>query len=189
SIVNQLVQAHGATIRAESPGLGRGSTFTLDFPMRVAHGTAATGNGAAATANGHVVDAGSPPDLTSWRILVVDDEEDSRTLVCELLAKRGATVDGAASADQAMQRMEAFRPHVLVTDIGMPGADGYALIRSVRALSPEAGGHVPAIALTAYARAEDEQRARREGFQMHVAKPVDPSRLVALVAQLALAGG
>lgn len=180
SIVNQLAQAHGATVRAKSDGLGRGATFTVEFPTRPSSASVPPPQAAAEASPAH--------DLTACRVLVVDDEEDSRTLVRELLSKRGATVDVAESAVQALQRIESFRPHVLVSDIGMPGTDGYALIRSVRALSPEAGGDTPAIALTAYARADDARRAHEEGFQMHVSKPVDPSRLVALVAELATAG-
>jgi CheY-like chemotaxis protein len=176
--VKQIVQAHGASVRAESQGLGRGAAFYVEFPARTT------------SAFGHVALRDAPivqraaPDLTSMRVLVVDDDEDARMLVSELLAERGATVDVAESAEQALRRIGSFRPHVLVTDIGMPGADGYALIRSVRALPREAGGGTPAIALTAYARSSDEHRARQEGFQMHVAKPLDPSHLVACVAEL-----
>jgi signal transduction histidine kinase/DNA-binding response OmpR family regulator len=179
AIVKQLVQAHGGLVRAESDGVDRGATFLVELPARAAPAFAPRPPREAAAVR---TPAG---DLRRMRVLVVDDEEDSRELVRQLLAERGATVDVAESALQALRRIEAFRPHVLVSDIGMPIADGYALIRSVRALPPESGGATPALALTAYARTEDERRAHDEGFQMHLAKPVDPSYLVACVAKLA----
>jgi signal transduction histidine kinase/DNA-binding response OmpR family regulator len=179
AIVKQLVQAHGGTIRAASEGVGRGAAFTMELPARAVPGLGPPSSDGFREADASVV------RLDAMRVLVVDDEEDSRILVRELLAARGARVVVAGSADEAMRHMAAFRPHVLVSDIGMPEVDGYTLIRNVRALPPEMGGDTPAIALTAYARSEDRRRAVNEGFQMHVAKPVDPSELLIRVADLA----
>jgi signal transduction histidine kinase/DNA-binding response OmpR family regulator len=179
AIVKQLVQAHGGSVRAESEGLGHGATFVVELPAREAAVFAARPS-REPTAYGE-----GSGDIREMRVLVVDDEEDSRSLVSELFTKRGAIVDVAGSAEEALRRIESFRPHVLVTDIAMPRTDGYEFIRSVRALPAEAGGATPAIALTAYARSEDERRARDEGFQRHMAKPVDPLLLVSCVADLA----
>jgi CheY-like chemotaxis protein len=118
-------------------------------------------------------------------VLVVDDEPDARALVERLLRDCDAVVTTAESADDAMAQLAATRPDVLVSDIGMPDVDGYELIRRVRALGVDQGGRVPAIALTAYARAEDRVRAVVAGFQMHVSKPVEPAELIAMVASLA----
>jgi signal transduction histidine kinase/CheY-like chemotaxis protein len=178
AIVKQLVQAHGGVIRAESEGENRGSVFTMELPARTVPVFEPPSAPATPKLDAAIV------RLDATRVLVVDDEEDSRLLVGELLAARGALVDVAGSADEALRRVPHFRPHVLVSDIGMPEADGYALIRNIRALPPELGGKTPAIALTAYARSDDQRRAMNEGFQMHVAKPVDPSELVLRVADL-----
>jgi CheY-like chemotaxis protein len=118
-------------------------------------------------------------------VLVVDDDQDARDLVERVLADREAEVVKAASAEEALEALLRTRPTVLLTDIGMPREDGYVLIRRVRALPPEQGGDVPAVALTAYARAEDRTQALLAGFQMHVSKPVEPGELVAAVANLA----
>ena len=118
-------------------------------------------------------------------MLVVDDEEDARALVQRLLVARGATVRTAGSAAEALESIQVERPHVLVSDIGMPNEDGYALIRRVRALEAGRGDALPAVALTAYARAEDRMKAVLAGFQMHVAKPVEPAELLTMVASLA----
>jgi len=178
AIVRQLVHAHGGETRAESPGEGRGATFTVTLPTRV---VAAIDSGP--------VSVRTPVDpelqrLDGVRVLVVDDEEDVRLLMCELLGRQGAVVEVAASADEAMAMVRSFRPHVLVSDIGMPHRDGYSLIRDVRALPRSLGGTTPAVALTAYARAEDSHRAATAGFHAHVAKPAEPALLVRVIARL-----
>jgi CheY-like chemotaxis protein len=118
-------------------------------------------------------------------VLVVDDEADARLLLCRLLEDVGAVVEAASTAAEALERVRAGRPDVMVSDIGMPGEDGYSLIRRVRALRAEEGGNTPAVALTAYARPEDRARAVLAGFEHHVSKPVAPAELVSLIAGLA----
>jgi signal transduction histidine kinase len=176
AIVKQLVQAHGGTIQIASDGLGKGATFTVRFPVRSVPSLSGADAGAERAAE-HV-------RLTGLRVLVVDDEEDAHTLLQRALEDRGATVAVAASSEQALDVLERCRPDVIVSDIAMPGMDGYSLIQSVRTLPPERGGRTPAIALTAYAGAEDSQRAFSAGFQRHLAKPVDLGRLVTLIANL-----
>jgi CheY-like chemotaxis protein len=124
------------------------------------------------------------PRLDGLRLLIVDDEDDALALVGEVLREHGAEVHGAASAAEAMEKFAAVKPDVIVSDIGMPDVDGYAFIRKIRALPPHAGGRTPAVALTAYARAEDAQRAFVAGYQMHVTKPVEPAQLATVVANL-----
>jgi CheY-like chemotaxis protein len=124
-------------------------------------------------------------ELAGITVLVVDDQADARDLVRRLLEACSATVLTTADADEALRLVREHRPHVFVSDIGMPQTDGFELLRRVRALGPEQGGRVPAIALTAFARSEDRIRALRAGFVVHVAKPVDPSELVATVASVA----
>jgi signal transduction histidine kinase/DNA-binding response OmpR family regulator len=177
TIVKQLVEAHGGAVRAESDGVGAGSTFVVELPARKLPAIEEL-------ARRDTIPMPAAADLHGLRVLVVDDDGDSRVLLRELLAKQGATVEVAASAGEAVECVETFRPHVLVTDIGMPDADGYQLLRTVRALPPDAGGDTPAIALTAYARPEDRDRASEEGFTLHVSKPVDPEQLVSFVAEL-----
>ncbi|MBV9947102.1 MAG: response regulator, partial [Myxococcales bacterium] len=181
AIVKQLVVAHGGTIAAESDGEGEGATFTVRLPAHT--GPAALPGRPRRESMPRIVESSSVR-LDNLRILVVDDEEDARLLVREVLAAEGAHVEMAASAEEAFDRMRLFRPDVVVSDIGMPKVDGYAFLRRLRALPPERGGRTPAIALTAYARAEDRDRARDAGFQIHIAKPVDPLELVARVADL-----
>jgi CheY-like chemotaxis protein len=128
--------------------------------------------------------SGPLASLEGVRALVVDDEADARDLIARILRQSGAEVTVAASAREAMAVLAAQQPDVLLSDIGMPGEDGYALIRQVRALPDAHGGRTPAVALTAFARNEDRKRALAEGFQMHVAKPVEPAELTAAVAEL-----
>jgi CheY-like chemotaxis protein len=123
--------------------------------------------------------------LAGLRIVVVDDEPDARELVAHVLERSGATVFACASVEEAFALVSHERPDVLVSDIGMPGEDGYSLIRKVRGLPPEAGGRIPAAALTAFGGGDDRRRALLAGFQMHVTKPVEPDELVAVVAALA----
>jgi signal transduction histidine kinase len=180
AIVKQLVELHGGTVSAQSAGLGQGATFTLDLPVpRDAHApVAAVQAGVAPPAQAA---AGLPAGL---RVLVVDDEADAREWVARVLADAGADVRAVASSDEAMRCLQGFRPQVLVSDIGMPGRDGYALIRDIRMLPDAALSAVPALALTAFARAEDGIRALTAGYQLHLGKPVDEARLLAAVASL-----
>lgn len=178
SIVRQLVTLHGGAVEAHSAGLRQGSTFRVTLPL-------------AASSVGRqvrVTEASTPlavPSLEGVRVLLVDDEEDARILLAEILERRGATVQTAGSAAEALKAIVALPPDVLVSDIGMPGEDGYSFIRQVRALSVGSAKLLPAAALTAYARMEDRTRALMAGFQTHIVKPVDSAELVIVIAALA----
>jgi CheY-like chemotaxis protein len=174
SIVRQLVHAHRGKITAHSAGVGEGACFTVELPVR----PVATG-GERAPPIAPVV------RLNGLRLLVVDDDEDARDLVQNILTRQGADVSTASSADEALAILATVSPDVLLSDIGMPNVSGYSLIRRIRSLPADRGGDTPAIALTAYARPEDGERAFTAGFQAHVTKPIDPDRLTALVANLA----
>jgi signal transduction histidine kinase/DNA-binding response OmpR family regulator len=179
AIVKQLVQAHGGSVTAASDGANRGATFTLDLPA---------GSTTPNTRAPYPVPSpggSGPTRLDGVRLLAVDDQEDARQLIKEILSERGADVTCAASASEALDRIADVRPHVLVSDLGMPELDGLALIQCVRNLPADRGGLTPAIALTAYAHGDDTQRALAAGFQMHLAKPVDPASLALAVARLA----
>jgi len=184
SIVKHLVELHGGTIRAKSAGEGQGATFCIDLPLMVVDPPEEprrrhpqTGGSAA------VVDT---PSLKGVTVLAVDDEPDARYLIRRVLEECGARVLTAQSAEAGMALLQAERPHVIVSDIGMPDVDGYEFLRRVRALPPGEGGHTPAAALTAFARSEDRTRALRAGYQTHVAKPVEPTELAATVASLCM---
>jgi PAS domain S-box-containing protein len=187
SIVKQLVELHGGSVRAKSAGIGQGTTFTVALPITVISSEVPPDT------EGGRPSAGIPSELYNdncmqlegLRVLVVDDESDARSVIKRLLEDCGVIVTTATTADEAVTLVEVERPDVLVSDIGMPGEDGYALIRRVRALGHTRGGTVPALALTAYARAEDRVRAVRAGFQTHVVKPVEPAELITMVASLA----
>lgn len=185
AIVRQLVESHGGTVHAASEGVGRGATFTVTLPL-MALGNAELGvrnedNGEHKQTE--VFDLQSA-NLANLRVLVVDDELDARELLTLALTHRGAEVRVAASVSAALEIISQWKPDVLVSDIGMPSEDGYELIKRVRALGPERGGTIPAIALTGYASEEDAAHARLAGFELHLAKPVSPSELVANVANL-----
>ncbi len=185
SIVRHLVELHGGTVEVESSGDGRGAVFTVRLPVRPASSTGAAAETAAAPAGEDAPPMGDCPDLLAGvRVLVLDDEADTRDLLVTTLEHCGAFVTAAASVAEALAALDRSMPDVLVSDIGVPGEDGYSLIRKVRAREAERGGHLPAAALTAYARTEDRLRALAAGFQTHIAKPVDPSELVARVAAL-----
>jgi len=180
AIVRQLVELHGGTVDARSPGRGGGSTFTVRLPALI-DDTVSGDNGSREVE----APAQAPLPLNSVDVLVVDDEPDTREILCAILSLGGAQVRGVPSASAAMDMLREWRPDVLVSDIGMPDEDGYSLIRRVRALDQARDRVVPALALTAYAKSEDRIRLLESGFQMHVPKPVHPADLIAAVANLA----
>jgi CheY-like chemotaxis protein/anti-sigma regulatory factor (Ser/Thr protein kinase) len=182
AIVRHLVEVHGGTVRAESEGEGKGARFTVRMPARRAHATRE--EPASRTEPATEADASQDASLSlaGARILVVDDDADARDLVHALLASYGADVDTVASADEAVARIEREAPDVLVSDIGLPNEDGYSLIRRVRAIP--GASDLPAVALTAYAGTADNRRALEAGFQRHVAKPVEPTELAAVIAAM-----
>jgi PAS domain S-box-containing protein len=186
AIVRHLVELHGGAVVAESGGAGRGSTFTVRLPVRAARGARQTPASTEEPARPVTFDAAAAtPTLEGVKVLVVDDEPDARRLLTEVLGRCGAEVLSAASAGEALDLIQAWRPHVLLSDIGMPDGDGYELIRRVRELPEGRGGRTPAAALTAYAGPGDRERALAVGYQLHVAKPVEPAELAAVVASLA----
>jgi PAS domain S-box-containing protein len=184
AIVRHLVELHGGTAQAESAGEGQGSTFTVVLPLMSVDQKIETEERV------HPVDGDSllafdcHEKLNGLKILAVDDEADTCELLKAALEQCGAEVATARSAQEALEQLEGFLPDVLISDIGMPHEDGYELIRRVRQIPAESGGAVPAVALTAYARAEDRLRVLREGYQMHLPKPVELAELVAVVASL-----
>jgi PAS domain S-box-containing protein len=181
AITRQLVELHGGRISVQSEGEGRGSTFTVVLPMTAV----AAGSLAPPTrAEGETPNFECPEHVRGLRILVVDDEADSRALVAAILEKCECVVTTAGNVQAAIAALTAEVPDLLVSDIGMPGEDGFDLIRKVRALPRALGGDIPAAALTAYARAEDRQRLLNAGYSIHLAKPVEPAELVAVVATL-----
>ena len=183
AIVKNLTELHGGTVRAKSAGAHQGSTFTVVLPVTAAKREDARPDATRSEGLDESVDEAC--NLEGVRVLAVDDEPDARQLVKRILTGRGAIVETADCVVQAVELIRAGTFDVLVTDIGMPGEDGYALIREVRQLRQDKGVEMPAIALTAFARSDDRKRAILAGFQMHMAKPVEPSELVAMVANLA----
>ena len=188
SIVKQLVELHGGVISAKSAGRDLGSTFRVSLPLLAtiedALETDISRQHPRRSASLPAIEEIAPVDLTGLKVLVVDDEPDARSLIQRLLQDRHASVVTAGSADEAVQMLLRGTPDVLVSDIGMPGEDGYMLIRRIRAMT---GSYalIPAIALTAYARIEDRMKAIHAGFQLHLSKPVEPIELVAMVHSLA----
>jgi len=185
SIVKRLTELHGGSVQVTSDGIGRGATFIVSLPLQSLHEQFE--DAAEARRNDEVDRKAIKPDLNGIRVLVVDDEQDSVTIVRRILERRGAEVRGVNSMNEALAEFAEFSPNVILSDIGMPGNDGYELINRLRAMP--GGRSVPAVALTALARGEDRTRALRAGFQMHVAKPVDFNELVAVVQNLAALRG
>lgn len=174
AIVRSLVEAHGGMIVATSPGLGQGATFTVRFPLLDLEPEVQP--------TGQLLS--QELDLTGIRVLAVDDEPDARELLTIVLQMYGAEVLTVTSAAEVLTALASFQPDILVSDIGMPDVDGHSLIRQIRALPPAQGGQLPAIALTAYAREEDHQRAIASGFQQQVTKPLEPEQLVQAIVVL-----
>ena len=174
AIVKYLVEAHGGSITAASPGVGQGATFTVQLPLLETAPAPA------------ISDPLHEVDLTGIKVLVVDDSEDTRALLDTLLSAYGAQTCIVASGAEALTNLATFAPDILICDIGMPDMDGYTLLQQIRALPSAHGRNIPAIAVTAFAREEDRQRALAQGFVQHVAKPIELEQLVSAIAQLAI---
>jgi PAS domain S-box-containing protein len=188
AIVKNLVELHGGKVQAKSPGEGLGATFSIELPLMVMRERQPneTGDHPRSSLSTEVSELLHEHDaLLGVSVLVLDDEEDARSLISRVLEECMARVVVASSVSQAMEILQRERPMVLVSDIGMPDEDGYEFIRKVRQLPHQQGGKTPAAALTAFARSEDRTRALLAGYQSHVAKPVEPTELVAVVASLA----
>jgi len=199
SIVRNLVEMHGGSVIAESEGEGLGARFTVTLPTLAASGVMSSLL-AAQDRNPEFSAAGQercredykekhldlePDILKGARVLAVDDQADTRDLIILALTRYGAEVRACTNAVDALRMIEAWKPKVIVSDIGMPGEDGYELMRKVRALTPECGGTIPAVALTGYAGPADESKAYAAGYQVHMTKPVELRELAAIVGGLA----
>jgi len=187
AIVRHLVELHGGTVSVESKGAG--AMFRIMLPLLAVHQPEAVSNDATGDAENLTaadrLAVDCLPEIEGLRILIVEDEPDSRELLIAVLTQCRAEVQAVSNVSDALSKLETWRPDVLVSDIEMPDEDGYELIRQVRALPIERGGNIPAAALTAYARVEDRMRALLAGFQLHIPKPVKPSELITVIASLA----
>jgi CheY-like chemotaxis protein len=184
AIVRTLVELHGGTVRVLSAGENQGATFVVELPLSLDREDARVATADSVSEQGLDGREGRLR-LDGVKVVFVDDDLDSRELVQRVLSEHGADVWTAGSSDDARSVFSEVRPDVLVSDIGMPGEDGYELIRAIRALPDDQGGKTPAAAVTALSRVEDRKRALLAGFHTHVAKPVEPAELVAVVASLA----
>jgi CheY-like chemotaxis protein/two-component sensor histidine kinase len=184
AIVKALVERHGGTVRAESRSVGKGATFTVRIPVLAPHAVEEV-------VRLPLVEtpAAAPSRLDGILVLLAEDDADGRQVVTLILELAGAKVEAVGSVREALSALNGFRPDVLVSDVGMPDEDGYALVRQLRAREADRGGSIPAIALTGYVTPEDRARLLGAGFQMHLGKPVEPSDIVAAVASLAARGG
>jgi PAS domain S-box-containing protein len=184
SIVKHLIEQHGGTVRVASEGEQRGACFTVELPAASAQLMAARPDRARYSPPSPLTPDIIQRDLSRVKVLVVDDEPDARDLIKRILSDCNANVTTVPSARAALAAFRATPPDVLVSDLGMPGMDGFELLAQVRALGKAAGGDVPAVALTAFARSEDRLRALEAGFAAHISKPVEPSELIATVADM-----
>jgi PAS domain S-box-containing protein len=181
AIVKHLTELHGGTVTVHSDGENTGSTFVVKLPVVPVRASRPEARASAGPSD----DMSCPPELAGLKVLVVDDERDARELVQAVLQRAKAVVTLASSAADAFAKIRQQMPDVIVSDIGMPGQDGYVFISQLRALPREGGGRIPAVALTAYARADDRRKALLAGFQNHAAKPIEPQELMIVIANLA----
>jgi CheY-like chemotaxis protein len=183
AIVRHLAELHGGEVSVESDGPGKGATFSIILPITLAVVT--DGKAVSRSTNGHYrPPAFSPPRLNGLRISIVDDDDDACNLLRFSLESSGAEVKTSSNVADALQTLTEWLPDVLLTDINMPGEDGYSLIKKLRALGSDHGSEIPAIALTAMARPEDSETALSAGFQIHLSKPVDIDELTEAIAGL-----
>ena len=180
AICKQLIELHGGSIRVASAGEGHGSTFSVELPVSLMQAGDAREHPSVET---EVADSLALPRLDGVHVFAIDDEPDARELLTRVLEGQGAVVTVFSCAQDVLTALESTRPSVIVSDVGMPGTDGYQLIRGLRA-SESRDSRIPALALTAFARAEDRKRSLQAGFQAHLAKPFDVAELVLLVAAL-----
>ena len=183
SIVKHLVELHGGSVRVKSPGEGQGATFIVALPISVIR-TEDIGREERPTFSDVDVSSIELPSLVGVRAVVVDDEADARILICRLIEESRRPVPGCGQRRRSAESHRLGDVNILISDIGMPDFDGYQLIRKIRSMHASESRNIPAIALTAYARADDRQRALLAGYQMHVAKPVEPRELIAGIASL-----
>jgi PAS domain S-box-containing protein len=179
AIVRHLTELHGGTTQVDSPGVGQGATFTIQLPLMPSF----------SAINHNCEQPQQVLSLNGIKVLVVDDDRDAREFVAFLLEQEMATVVTAASGPEALTGLSQFKPSIILSDIGMPDMDGYMLMQKVRALPPEQGGLIKAIALTAYAGEYDQQQALKAGFQKHISKPVEPETLLKAIFELIADGG
>jgi CheY-like chemotaxis protein len=182
AIVRHLVELHGGTVQADSEGEGKGATFTIKLPV-ITHQQSIS---AASTISADgILPHKNLHGLQDVRVLVVDDEPDARDLISAVLIQKGAEVRACACVAEGLKEVFAWKPTVILCDIGMPQSDGYDFIRKVREWEVDSGSHIPAVAVTAFAREQDRLKAIASGYQMHIPKPIEPTQLTAVVASLA----
>jgi CheY-like chemotaxis protein len=184
AIVRYLTELHGGKVEARSAGEGLGASFIVTLPLLPLRVTDRGLRVEKQSSLNSAVHSAPSAILAGVRVLVVDDDEDAREMIRLTLERCGAEARVAVSVVEALRVLDEWRPDVIVSDIGMPEEDGYDLIRRVRARDAGSGGRIPAVALTAYAREEDRQRALEAGYQMHVAKPVEPLELTSALASV-----
>jgi CheY-like chemotaxis protein len=187
AVANHIIELHGGSISASSPGRDQGATFSISLPLVLTSRPPQLGSrhqeSEAPQAKG-LKGSGECQRLDGVRILLVEDDPDTLDMLKFIFDECGAEVITAASASEALEALERFRPDALVSDIAMPNRDGYDLIRQVRSLGPDQGSKIPAVAVTAYASAEDRVRVLASGYQTHVSKPIDPGELITILASL-----
>ena len=185
AIVRHIVELHGGSVAANSSGQSQGATFTIRLPLMVAHAKASDEERVHPHVDGEAALHFHPsPALEGVKVLIVDDEPESLLILSTVLTRSGAYIKTATSAEEGFAQVKAWRPDVIVSDIGMPGEDGYSFMKRVKTWMKETGAWIPAVALTAYARAEDRMKALASGYQIHVPKPVEPAELITVLVSL-----
>jgi PAS domain S-box-containing protein len=182
AIVRHLVELHGGTVTASSAGQGQGATFSVRFPLLPDRREEADSLAALEEPATNVATAGVLADLEDVKALIVDDDADTRQLLRVTIEQAGAKVRDAATAEEGLREAKQWKPSIILADIGMPGKDGYEFIKELREWERHSGARTPAVALTAYARAEDQLHALNAGYEVHISKPIEPDKLLTLIA-------